>query len=41
MALLARMSPDVEAALVRLMRHLSADEHRQLSSLLERVRADQ
>lgn len=41
MALLSAMEPDVEAAQQRLARHLSPDEHRQLSHLLERLRTDQ
>lgn len=39
--LLARMQADVEDTLHRMMHHLSADELRQLSDLLERLRTDQ
>lgn len=39
--LLARMQDDIRAAQDRVTRHLSADEHRQLIDLLERLRTDQ
>jgi DNA-binding MarR family transcriptional regulator len=39
--LLARMQDDVQAATARLTGHLSDDEHRLLSDLLERLRTDQ
>lgn len=39
--LLARMSPEVDAIQDHITRHLSDDEHRQLSALLERLRAEQ
>jgi len=41
LALLGRMHEAIEAAEARLMHHLSPDEHRHLSRLLERIRADQ
>ena len=40
-ALLNRMAPEVDAAQQRLTRHLSKDEQRQLSDLLEKLREDQ
>lgn len=39
--LLRRMKPDVQVVQQRLMHHLSEEEQRQLSTLLERVRHDQ
>lgn len=39
--LLGRMEPDVDAATGRVMHHLSPEEHRQLTALLERLRTDQ
>ena len=40
-ALLSRMDADIEAVEQRLMHHLSPDEHRHLSHLLDRIRTDQ
>ena len=40
-ALLSRMDADIEAVEQRLMQHLSPDEHRHLSCLLDRIRTDQ
>ena len=40
-ALLSRMDADIEAVEQRLMQHLSPDEHRHLSALLDRIRTDQ
>ncbi len=40
-ALLERMYDEIEALEQRLTRHLSPDEHRHLSTLLERLRTDQ
>ncbi len=41
LALLDRMHDDIVAVERRLMHHLSPDEHRHLTGLLERVRTDQ
>ena len=41
LALLDRMHDDIVAAERRLMHHLSPDEYRHLTCLLERIRADQ
>ena len=41
LALLRRMEEDIEAAQQRLTKHLTPEEHRQLSELLERLRTDQ
>ena len=41
LALLDRMHDDIAAVEHRLMHHLTADDHRHLIGLLERIRADQ
>ena len=41
LALLKRMDPEMRRTLARLTRHLTPDEHRHLSDLLERFRTDQ
>lgn len=39
--LLAEMQDDIETAQARIIRHLTPEEHAQLSTLLERLRSDQ